>query len=84
MSRCLLGAGPLLAAGLVLLAGAGGVRAQDAKGEFFEKTGEELLARAFLHENDHLHGRLYISHVSALKRVSVSLPSSRKGSNSAV
>src|SRR6201987_541157 len=25
------------------------VRAQDVKGNFFEKTGEELLARAFLH-----------------------------------
>jgi peptide deformylase len=44
------------------------VRAQDAKGEFFEKTGEELLARAMQHETDHLNGRLYISHVSALKR----------------
>ncbi|HTW63362.1 MAG TPA: peptide deformylase [Bryobacteraceae bacterium] len=44
------------------------VRAQDIKGEWFEKTGEELLARAFCHEIDHLNGRLYISHVSALKR----------------
>jgi len=44
------------------------IRAQDAKGEFFEKTGEDLLARAFLHETDHLHGKLYISHISALKR----------------
>src|SRR5258706_16404377 len=44
------------------------VRAQDAKGETFEKTGEELLARAFVHEIDHLHGRLYILQVSALKR----------------
>lgn len=44
------------------------VRAQDAKGEVFEKTGEDLLARAFLHETDHLYGRLYISHISALKR----------------
>jgi peptide deformylase len=44
------------------------VRAQDAKGKVFEKTGEELLARAFLHETDHLNGKLYISHVSALKR----------------
>ena len=44
------------------------VRAQDAKGEWFEKSGEELLARAFCHEIDHLNGRLYISHVSALKR----------------
>lgn len=44
------------------------VRAQNAKGETFEMTGEDLLARAFQHETDHLYGRLYISHVSALKR----------------
>jgi peptide deformylase len=44
------------------------VRAQNVKGEWFEMTGEDLLARAFLHETDHLNGRLYISHVSALKR----------------
>jgi peptide deformylase len=44
------------------------VRAQDANGKFFEQTGEDLLARAFLHETDHLNGKLYISHISALKR----------------
>ena len=44
------------------------VRAQDVKGKWYEKTGEELLARAFLHETDHLNGKLYISHISALKR----------------
>ena len=44
------------------------VRAQDIKGQAFEMTGEDLLARAFSHEIDHLYGRLYISHVSALKR----------------
>jgi len=44
------------------------VRAQDAKGETFEITGTDLLARAFLHETDHLNGMLYISHVSPLKR----------------
>lgn len=44
------------------------VRAQNLKGEPFEMTGEDLLARAFLHETDHLNGRLYISHISALKR----------------
>src|SRR2546427_10356038 len=44
------------------------IRAQDANGKWFEKTGEELLARALLHETDHLNGKLYISHVSALKR----------------
>jgi peptide deformylase len=44
------------------------IRAQDANGKWYEKTGEELLARAFLHETDHLYGKLYISHISALKR----------------
>ena len=44
------------------------VRAQDLHGNWFEKTGEDLLARAFLHETDHLDGKLYISHLSALKR----------------
>jgi peptide deformylase len=44
------------------------VRAQDEFGNWYEKTGEDLLARAFLHETDHLDGKLYISHISALKR----------------
>lgn len=44
------------------------VRAQDVHGKTFERTGEELLARAFLHETDHLNGKLFISHISALKR----------------
>jgi len=44
------------------------VRAQDLNGKFFEHTGEDLLARAFLHETDHLNGKLYIAHISALKR----------------
>lgn len=44
------------------------VRAQDINGQWFEKSGEDLLARAFLHETDHLNGKLYISHLSALKR----------------
>jgi peptide deformylase len=44
------------------------VRAQNAKGETFDVTGEDLLARALQHETDHLNGRLYISHISALKR----------------
>ena len=44
------------------------IRAQNAKGEVFERTAEDLLARAFLHETDHLYGRLYIIHISALKR----------------
>ena len=44
------------------------VRARNARGEEFEKTSEDVLARAFLHETDHLNGRLYITHISALKR----------------
>lgn len=44
------------------------VKAQKATGEWFEMTGEDLLARAFLHETDHLRGTLYITHVSVLKR----------------
>ena len=44
------------------------VKAQDVNGKWFESTGEDLLARAFLHETDHLNGKLYISHVSGLKR----------------
>lgn len=44
------------------------VRAQDVQGKWFEKTGEELLARAFCHEIDHLHGKLFIQHLSLLKR----------------
>jgi peptide deformylase len=44
------------------------VRAQNAKGETFEIRGEELLARAFCHEIDHLNGILFIQHLSMLKR----------------
>jgi peptide deformylase len=44
------------------------IRARDAKGVPFEMKGEDLLARAFLHETDHLNGKLYISYVSPLKR----------------
>ncbi len=44
------------------------IRAQDLAGNLFEKTGDDLLARAFQHETDHLNGKLYISHISALKR----------------
>ena len=44
------------------------VRAQDLDGKVFERTGDDLLARAFQHETDHLNGKLYISHISALKR----------------
>jgi peptide deformylase len=44
------------------------VRAQNEKGEPIELAGEELLARALLHEIDHLNGILFINHLSTLKR----------------
>ncbi len=43
-------------------------RAQNVKGEWFEVEGDELLARAILHENDHLNGILFLQHISTLKR----------------
>jgi peptide deformylase len=44
------------------------VRAKNEKGEEIELRGQELLARAFQHEIDHLNGILFINHLSALKR----------------
>ena len=44
------------------------VRAQNEHGASIEHDGEELLSRAFQHEIDHLHGILFFSRVSALKR----------------
>lgn len=36
------------------------MRAQDRNGNFFEAEGEELMARAMLHEYDHLEGKLFV------------------------
>ena len=44
------------------------VKAFNARGEAIELSGEELLARAFQHEIDHLNGKLFINHLSSLKR----------------
>jgi len=44
------------------------VKAANLKGEPFEIRGENLLARAFCHEIDHLNGVLFIQHLSMLKR----------------
>jgi len=44
------------------------IRAQNLKGESFEIRGEDLLARAFCHEIDHLNGILFLQHLSMLKR----------------
>jgi peptide deformylase len=44
------------------------VRAKNERGETVEYSGEELLARAFQHEIDHMDGVLFINRLSALKR----------------
>ena len=44
------------------------VRARDATGAEVTLSGDDLLARAFQHEIDHLNGILFIKHISALKR----------------
>jgi peptide deformylase len=44
------------------------VRAMNVKGEEFEIRGENLLARAFCHEIDHLNGILFVQHLSLLRR----------------
>lgn len=41
------------------------VKAQDRHGKFFEITGEELLARAFCHEIEHLDGKLFLDRVTS-------------------
>lgn len=39
------------------------VRAQDRFGKWFELEGEELTARAFCHEIEHLDGHLFVEHI---------------------
>ncbi|WP_394583624.1 peptide deformylase [Cytobacillus firmus] len=40
------------------------IKAQDRKGKFFTLEAEDFLARAILHEIDHLHGVLFTSKVT--------------------
>ena len=44
------------------------LRAQDVRGEWFEREAEGLPARCFLHETDHCDGTLFIDHLSPLRR----------------
>ena len=44
------------------------VRALDRTGAAITVEGEELLARCLQHEIDHLHGKLFIDHLSVMKR----------------
>jgi peptide deformylase len=37
------------------------MKAQDVKGNWFEVTGEGLLARALVHELDHLNGKVFVN-----------------------
>ena len=45
------------------------LRAQNEKGECFEREAEGYAARAFLHETDHCDGKLFIDHLPKLRRV---------------
>ena len=42
------------------------VRAQDRDGNFFEVEGEEIVARCFCHEIEHLDGHLFTEHTDRL------------------
>ena len=42
------------------------VRAQDRDGNFFEAEGEEIVARCFCHEIEHLDGHLFTEHTDRL------------------
>ena len=44
------------------------LRAQDARGAWFEREAEGLAARCFLHETDHCDGLLFLDHLSPLRR----------------
>ena len=43
------------------------IRAQDRNGNWYEAEGEEIVARCFCHELDHLDGVLYIDHCTEEK-----------------
>lgn len=44
------------------------LRAQNEKGEWFERTAEEYAARCFQHETDHCDGKLFIDHLPKMRR----------------
>ena len=45
------------------------ISAQDLEGKVFEETGEELVARIFQHETDHLQGRLLVDRMSPVAKM---------------
>lgn len=44
------------------------LRAQDVKGEWFERSAEGYAARCFQHETDHCNGKLFIDHLPKMRR----------------
>ena len=44
------------------------LRAQDEKGEWFEREADGYAARAFLHETDHCDGKLFIDRLPKMRR----------------
>jgi peptide deformylase len=44
------------------------LRAQDVRGEWFEREAEGYAARAFMHETDHCDGKLFIDHLPKMRR----------------
>jgi peptide deformylase len=44
------------------------LRAQDVKGEWFEREATGYAARAFQHETDHCDGKLFIDHLPKMRR----------------
>lgn len=44
------------------------LRAQDLKGEWFEREASGYAARAFMHETDHCDGKLFIDHLPKMRR----------------
>lgn len=44
------------------------LKAQDAKGKWFEREAEGLVARCFMHETDHCDGKLFIDHLPKMRR----------------
>ncbi|HEV7644395.1 MAG TPA: peptide deformylase [Pyrinomonadaceae bacterium] len=44
------------------------LRAQDLKGEWFEREAEGYAARCFLHETDHCNGKLFVDYLPKMRR----------------
>jgi peptide deformylase len=44
------------------------LKAQNEKGEWFEREAEGYAARCFLHETDHCDGKLFIDHLPKMRR----------------